>query len=66
MRTALWVIVSGIVGGFLGYLAGVYVACFVLWPESNVCGLAGVFVTGPGGVLAGIAVGVFLARRPRG
>jgi hypothetical protein len=64
MKTALWVTALGLAGAFLGYLAGVYLACGLLWPESNLCGLVGVFVAGPLGLLAGIVAGIYVARRP--
>jgi hypothetical protein len=43
MRTALAVLAGMLVGAFAGYMAGVYLACYLLWPQSNLCGLVGVF-----------------------
>jgi hypothetical protein len=63
MGTALAVVVGVLAGGFLGYMAGVLVAC-VLFDAGNLCGLLGVFVTGPlGSIAGGIASGLFW-RRP--
>ena len=50
---ALKILGGAVVGGLIGYLAGVYVACVWLYAGSNLCGLVGVFVTGPIGLLAG-------------
>jgi hypothetical protein len=52
MRTTLTVVVAG--GGFLGYrLARAWMACEWLYAGSNLCGLVGVFVTGPIGAVTG-------------
>jgi hypothetical protein len=50
---AVAILVGALVGGFAGYMAGMYLACYLLWPQSNLCGLAGVFITGPVGLVAG-------------
>jgi hypothetical protein len=63
MRAALGILPGLLAGGFLGYLAGVYAACDVVWPESNLCGLAGVFFTRPLGAAAGGVAGWRLSRR---
>jgi hypothetical protein len=60
---ALAVLAGMLVGAFAGYLAGVYLACYLLWPPSNLCGLVGVFVTGPLGLVGGGIAGWLLSRR---
>ncbi|WP_146450279.1 hypothetical protein [Bythopirellula polymerisocia] len=57
--------IGGLVGGFIGYLAGFVIFCLILFPESNLCGLGAVFITGPAGVIVGILTGKLLARRIR-
>lgn len=56
------ILVAGFVGAALGYFAGVLVACFLLWPGSNLCGLLGVFVTAPAGSIAAAALCFWLTR----
>src|SRR5438093_12394801 len=64
MRIALGIIVGFLVGGFAGYMLGIYVAC-AIFEAGNLCGLVGVFITGPLGALAGsIAGGLLCQRRP--
>jgi hypothetical protein len=63
MRTALAVLAGMLVGAFAGYMAGVYLACCLLWPQSNLCGLVGVFITGPLGLVAGGVLGWFASRQ---
>jgi hypothetical protein len=62
MRMALGIIVGVLVGGFLGYMAGYFVACEVL-NAGNLCGLLGVFITGPLGAIAGGVGGALVSRR---
>jgi hypothetical protein len=63
MRTALAILAGALLGAFAGYMAGVYLACYLLWPQSNLCGLVGVFITGPLGLAGGGAAGWFISRR---
>jgi hypothetical protein len=63
LRTALAVVAGVVTGGPLGYLAGTYLACEVFYQGSNLCGLVGVFVTGPLGAVAGGIAGWLLSRR---
>jgi uncharacterized membrane protein YeaQ/YmgE (transglycosylase-associated protein family) len=57
MRMAAAFVTGFVVFGFLGYWLGAYVACFWLYPGSNLCGLIGVFVTGPiGAIVGGLAL----------
>ena len=62
MRIALGIIVGMLVGGFLGYLAGVELACGV-FDMGNLCGLVGVFITGPIGTIGGGVAGWYFSRR---
>jgi hypothetical protein len=55
-------LVGAIVGLGVGYTVGAFVACYWLWPESNLCGLVGVFVGAPAGLIAGMVVGWLLSR----
>jgi hypothetical protein len=45
MRMAIGSTIGFVLGGFLGYLLGVEVACGLL-DAGNLCGLVGVFITG--------------------
>ena len=62
----LWAVISGLVVGFLGMLAGVLGSIY-FWPQSNLAPILGFFVTGPysfaGGVLLGILAGLFVAHK---
>ena len=51
-----------LLGAFLGYYIGAYVACEVL-KTGTLCGLVGVFITGPLGLIAGAIGGSLFARR---
>ena len=56
------IILGGLVGMTLGYFAGVRVACDWLYPTSNLCGIYGVFYTGPAGLMVGAATGWLMTR----
>jgi hypothetical protein len=60
-------IVGPLLGGgggvLVGYVAGVLVACQWLWPASNTCGLAAVFVTAPAAAAVGAWIGWRVTRR---
>jgi hypothetical protein len=62
MRTASAILIGAPLGGLLGYLLGVYLACG-LFDLGNLCGLLGVFITGPLGVLGGGLAGWLIVRR---
>jgi hypothetical protein len=70
MRVALGIIGGMLGGGFLGYMAGIYLTCegspVQLFDGGNLCGLFGVFLTGPLGAVAGGVAEWWLARRGRG
>lgn len=52
----LGIAVGALLGLVIGYFVGVFFACSVLMPQSNLCGLVGVFITGPIGLLAGALI----------
>ena len=56
-------VIGAAIGGAAGYMLGVFVACSVLIPEANTCGLFAVFITFPLGLLGGGAAGTYIARR---
>jgi hypothetical protein len=56
-------VIGAVIGGAAGYMLGVFVACSVLIPQANTCGLFAVFITFPLGLLGGGAAGTRLARR---
>ena len=58
-------VVGAVIGGMAGYLVGVFVACVWVFPNSNLCGIYGVFLTGPIGSIVGAIVGFMRARRRR-
>jgi hypothetical protein len=58
----LAVAAGGLIGGVLGYFIGVYIACDWLYPTSNLCGIYGVFATGPIGMVIGVTVGWLLSK----
>jgi hypothetical protein len=53
-----------LVGGFAGYMLTMFLCCFVLYPESNLCGLPAVFIGGPAGLVIGWLFGSRLTRVP--
>jgi hypothetical protein len=62
MRMALAIIFGVLAGGFLGYMAGYYLAREV-FNGGNLCGLLGVFITGPIGAIAGGVGGALVLRK---
>jgi hypothetical protein len=62
MRIALGIVAGFLLGGFLGYMLGIFVACEI-FDAGNLCGLVGVFITGPLGALSGSVVGGLLSQR---
>jgi hypothetical protein len=55
---------GGLIGGIIGYFLGVVIACDWLIPNSNLCGIFGVFITGPLGLIGGAIAG-WLFSRPK-
>jgi hypothetical protein len=67
--TSLFKIVGGaFLGLVIGYCVGVGLACYVIMPNSNLCGLVGVFIAGPIGLIIGalVAWSRLPPPRPRG
>ena len=63
MRGCLIVVGSGAAGFVIGYFTSVFYACSGE-NAGNLCGLLGVFITGPIGGIAGIAIALkMLGRR---
>ena len=56
--------VGGLLGFVVGYFIGVSVACDWLYPTSNLCGIYGVFLAGPIGLVIG-AVGGWMMYKPK-
>lgn len=65
LRVKMKVLAGIILGGLAGYYAGALIGCKWVWPESNLCGFLGVFVTGPIGAIAGGVWGYVAQRRGR-
>ncbi len=57
------ILVGGVAGFVAGYFIGAFAGCDRLYPSSNRCGLYGVFLTGPVGLVCG-SVGVWAMTRP--
>jgi hypothetical protein len=55
-------VLGALVGTVVGYFIGVYVACDWLYPPSNLCGIYGVFLTGPIGLAIGAVAGWIMSR----
>ena len=53
---------GGFAGLVVGYFAGAYVACTWFYPTSNLCGIVGVFYTGPAGLVIGAIAGWWFTR----
>lgn len=60
----LGALVGALIGFVVGYVGGVYVACDWLYPTSNLCGIYGVILTGPIGLVAG-TIGGWMVSQPR-
>jgi hypothetical protein len=57
LRAVTGPLLGGCAGVLVGYVAGAFVSCRWLWPGSNTCGLAAVFVTAPLAAIAGAWIG---------
>jgi len=59
-------IVAAILGALVGlsafYYGAAYTACFVLWPQSNLCGLPAALFAAPLGAIVGAVGGWLIAR----
>ena len=47
------ILLFAVLGLVIGQYAGAYASCSWLYPEASLCGLTGVFITGPLGALVG-------------
>ena len=60
----VWAALAGaVIGLVVGYFVGVHIACDWLYPTSNLCGIYGVFLSGPIGLVAGAVLGWITAGR---
>jgi ABC-type dipeptide/oligopeptide/nickel transport system permease subunit len=66
MSRLVAIILGAFIGMVAGYFIGAFVACYWLLPESNLCGIVGVFVTAPLGLLAGLLAGWLISRPKSG
>jgi hypothetical protein len=57
--------IGSLLGAVIGYFAGAYLACTLLLPASNLCGLPGAIVGVPLGALGGGWIARRLGRRRR-
>jgi hypothetical protein len=51
-----------LLGGAFGYFVGVSIGCDWLYPSSNLCGIYGMLITGPVGLIAGAVIGWRISR----
>ena len=58
------VLVAGLIGAIVGYFIGVYAGCDWLYTGSNLCGIYGLMLTGPIGLMIGLVLGWRLSRPP--
>jgi hypothetical protein len=65
VRRVFLVLFGGLFGFIVGYFAGVELACDWLIPTSNLCGIYGVFLTGPIGLVIGSACASVMSRRAK-
>jgi hypothetical protein len=56
------IVAGGLIGWVVGYFVGVSIACDWLYPTSNLCGIYGVFLSGPVGLLAGAMSGWLISK----
>ena len=66
VRRVFLVLFGGLFGFIVGYFAGVELACDWLIPTSNLCGIYGVFLTGPIGLVIGITCAWLTAPPAKG
>ena len=53
---------GGLIRGIAGYFVGVLIGCEWVIPNINLCGIYGVFFTGPLGLIGGVIAGRSLTR----
>jgi hypothetical protein len=59
-------LIGALIGFVVRYFIGVYTACDWFYPTSKLCGIYGVFITGPIGLLAGAIGGWVIATSMEG
>jgi hypothetical protein len=59
---ALGIGIGAVFGSVVGYFVGVALGCYVLMPNSNLCGFVGVFITAPIGLVVGALVAAWRMR----
>jgi len=62
MGRVLAILTGALAGAAAGYWLGAFVACALLFPGNNLCGLIGVFITAPVGLVAGATAGWAIRR----
>jgi heme/copper-type cytochrome/quinol oxidase subunit 1 len=62
MKRLLFILAGVIVGYAVGAATGIFFACMVAAEASNLCGLVGIYITGPIGALIGIVAGFYFSR----
>jgi len=65
VRRVFLVLLGGLFGFIVGYFVGLELACDWLIPTSNLCGIYGVFLTGPIGLVIGIACSWVMSPRAK-
>jgi hypothetical protein len=66
VQTVLVVVLCALLGMFIFSLVGMILGCAVIWPTSNLCGLAGPIYGGPFGLIVGAIAGWMIARPASG
>ena len=61
-QSVLVAVLCAILGMFVFSAVGMILGCAVIWPTSNLCGLAGPIYGGPVGLIVGAIVGWKIAR----
>jgi hypothetical protein len=64
VRTGSAIVPGALLGAGAGYFVGAFLACSI-FQAGNLCGLFGVFVTGPLGAVGGGIAGWLWSRRDR-
>ncbi len=54
-----------VIGGVVGYFLTIFVSCYILYPESNLCGITGWIIGLPAGLIIGMIVAAVRRRRGR-
>jgi hypothetical protein len=65
MFRTLEIATGALLGLVVGYFGGAHLGCDWLYPTSNLCGVVGVFLGAPVGLLAGVMTVVIATRAKR-